>query len=101
MIFIMCRKSYRDFINLRHKIAECSMAYQTPRKELDYGDIACLRRSVTVERGGRMVGNGLKRVNGENKGKNEGRPPLSSRNRQTTVTWILVAIIQRSFDEDT
>ena len=66
--------SYRDFINLRHtEIAECSMAYQTPRKELGYGDIACLRRSVTVERGGRMVGSGLKRVNGENKGRNEGR----------------------------
>ena len=49
------------------------MAYQTPRKKLVYGDIAYLRRSVTVERGGRMVGSGLKRVNGENKGKNEGR----------------------------
>ena len=45
------------------------MAYQTPRKELGYGDIACLRRPVTVERG-------LKRVNGENKGENEGRPPF-------------------------
>ena len=39
-------------------------------------DIACIRRSVTVERGGRMVGSGLKRVHGENEGKNEGRFPF-------------------------
>lgn len=44
----MCRKSYRDFIN-----------------------------SVTVERGGRMVGSGWKRVHGENEGENDGRFPFS------------------------